>query len=208
MKADGQREKRGTTVPVGCRICIGTKVCKFGISTSTVIFVHPIVNRHRTFLKEASATVIWTLVNRYPAMGSGPLVLAGTILPQRAMKHVGWICDKRRICKYFTGSRDEMKSDYKSNVLMILGRYIYIPNSEHTLRERLCSQCGVDQYADVILLRYNQRTASLSACGQLCYWLPPFYAQPPPNDLSFTAVNMHLHILLFTFLAAFVPPIY
>lgn len=176
MKADGQREKRGTTVPVGCRICIGTKVCKFGISTSTVIFVHPILNRHRTFLKEASATVIWTLVNRYPAMGSGPLVLAGTILPQRAMKHVGWICDKRRICKY--------------------------------LRERLCSQCGVDQYADVILLRYNQRTASLSACGQLCYWLPPFYAQPPPNDLSFTAVNMHLHILLFTFLAAFVPPIY
>ena len=67
---------------------LGQKVCKFGISTSTVIFVHPIVNRHRTFLKETSATVILTLVNRYLAMGSGPLVLAGTILPRRAMKHV------------------------------------------------------------------------------------------------------------------------
>ena len=140
-------------------------------------------------------------------MSSGPLVLAGTILPQRAMKHVGWICDKRRICKYFMGSRDEMKSDYKSNVLMIFGRYIYIPNSEHTLRERLCSQCGVDQYADVILLRYKPLSLLVAS---FAIGFPHFIhsPRPPPNDLSFTAVNMHLHILLFTFLAAFVPPIY
>jgi len=55
----------GATTPVGD--VLGQKVCEFWIST--VIFKHPIVNHHCTFLEETSSTIIWThikMISRFP----------------------------------------------------------------------------------------------------------------------------------------------